>query len=76
MIESIAFSFDPKNKAIVIKTIMRCLKADQNSAEEGYEDLLRAIERKPFPSVEGLRNAQRLMKMRYAKSVRLGWSRL
>jgi hypothetical protein len=66
MIESIAFSFDPKNKAIVIKTIMRRLKADQNSAEEG-EDLLRAIERKPFPSVEGLRNAQRLMKMRTPK---------
>ena len=60
MIESIAFSFE----AIVIKTIMRRLKADQNSAEEGYEDLLRAIEQKPFPSVEGLRNAQRLMKMR------------
>ena len=67
MIESIAFSFAPKNKPIVIKTIMRRLKADQNSAEEGYDDLLRAIERKPFPSVEGLRNAQRLMKMRTPK---------
>jgi ABC-type nitrate/sulfonate/bicarbonate transport system substrate-binding protein len=63
MIESIAFSFE----AIVIKTIMRRLKADQNSAEEGYEDLLRAIEQKPFPSVEGLRNAQHLMKMRTPK---------
>ncbi|HEX9453011.1 MAG TPA: ABC transporter substrate-binding protein [Candidatus Binatia bacterium] len=67
MIESIAFSFAPKNKSVVIKTIMRRLKADQNSAEEGYEDLLRAIERKPFPSVEGLRNAQRLMKLRTPK---------
>jgi hypothetical protein len=67
MIESIAFTFAPKNKPVVVKTIMRRLKADQNSAEEGYEDLLRAVERKPFPSVEGLRNAQRLMKIRTPK---------
>jgi ABC-type nitrate/sulfonate/bicarbonate transport system substrate-binding protein len=67
MIESIAFSFAPKNKPIVIKTIMRRLKADQNSAEEGYDDLLRAVERKPFPSLEGMRNAQRLMKIRTPK---------
>jgi hypothetical protein len=46
---------------------MRRLKADQTSAEEGYDDLLRAIERKPFPSLEGLRNAQRLMKIRTPK---------
>ena len=67
MIESFAFTFAPKNKPVVIKTIMRRLKADQNSAEEGYEDLLRALDRKPFPSVEGLRNAQRLMKVRNPK---------
>jgi len=67
MIESIAFSFAPKNKPVVVKTIVRRLKTDQNSAEEGYEDLLRAVEKKPFPSIEGLRNAQRLMKIRTPK---------
>ena len=67
MIESIAFAFAPKNKAVVIKTIVRRLKTDQNSAEEGYDDLLRAVEKKPFPSLEGLRNAQRLMKIRTPK---------
>jgi ABC-type nitrate/sulfonate/bicarbonate transport system substrate-binding protein len=67
MIESIAFAFAPKNKPVVIKTILRRLKTDQNSAEEGYDDLLRAVEKKPFPSVEGLRNAQRLMKLRTPK---------
>jgi NitT/TauT family transport system substrate-binding protein len=67
MIESIAFSFAPKNKPVVIKTIIRRLKTDQNSAEEGYDDLLRAVEKKPFPSLEGLRNAQRLMKIRTPK---------
>ena len=67
MIESIAFAFAPKNKPVVIKTIIRRLKTDQNSAEEGYDDLLRAVEKKPFPSLEGLRNAQRLMKIRTPK---------
>src|SRR5262245_3700995 len=38
MIESFAFTFAPKNKPVVVQTIMRRLKADQNSAEEGYED--------------------------------------
>jgi hypothetical protein len=55
----------------VLKAIMRRLKADQNPAEEGYEDLLRALDRKPFPSVEGLRNAQRLMKVRNPKLAEL-----
>ena len=53
--------------AAAVKTIMRRLKTDQISAEEGYEDLLRGVEKKPFPSVDGLRNAQWLMKLRTAK---------
>ena len=67
MIESIAFTFAPKNRPAAIKTIMRRLKTDPASAEEGYEDLLRGIEKKPFPSADGLRNAQRLMKLRTPK---------
>ena len=66
-IEAIAFSLAPKNKPAVIKTFMRRLKLDAGSAEEGYADLHRAIDRKPFPSVDGLRNAQRLMKARSPK---------
>jgi hypothetical protein len=42
-------------------------RTDQISAEEGYDDLLRGVEKKPFPSVDGLRNAQRLMKLRTPK---------
>ena len=34
---------------------------DPKVAEEGYQDLLTSIERKPFPSLEGLRNIRRLM---------------
>ena len=66
-IEAIAFSLAPKNKPTIIKTFMRRLKIDATSAEEGYADLQRAIDRKPDPSPEGLRTVQRLMKIRSPK---------
>src|SRR5206468_214232 len=68
LMESIAFVLSPKNKPVVLKTIMQHLRiADLAVAEEGYQDLLTAIEKKPFPSVEGMRNMQRLMKTRNPK---------
>jgi hypothetical protein len=57
----------PKNKPVVIKTLMSRLKADANNAEEAYQDLLKGIDRKPFPSLDGLRNVQRLLKTRNPK---------
>jgi NitT/TauT family transport system substrate-binding protein len=66
-IEALAFAVGPKNKAVVIKTLMRRLRVDAAAAEEGYQDLLRGVDRKPFPSLEGLRNVQRLMKLRSPK---------
>lgn len=40
---------------------------DTASAEEGYQDLLRGVEPKPYPSLEALRNVQRLMKAQNPK---------
>jgi ABC-type nitrate/sulfonate/bicarbonate transport system substrate-binding protein len=65
MLESIAFCLSPRNKPAVIATIMKRLKLnDPASAEEGYLDVINGVERKPFPVVDGLRNIQRLMKLR------------
>ena len=36
-------------------------------AEEGYQDLLKGVDRKPFPSLDGLRNVQRMLKIRTPK---------
>ena len=66
-IEALAFAIGPKNKPAVLKTLMRHLKVDAAAAEEGYQDLLRGVDRKPFPSLEGMRNTQRLMKIRTPK---------
>lgn len=65
LLEGIAFCLSPRNKAAAIGTIMKRLKLNgPTSAEEGYLDVINGIERKPFPVVEGLRNIQRLMKLR------------
>jgi ABC-type nitrate/sulfonate/bicarbonate transport system substrate-binding protein len=65
LMEGIVFSLTPKNKAAVVETIMKKLKlADRAVAEEGYQDVVKSVERKPFPTVDGMRNIQRLMKLR------------
>jgi NitT/TauT family transport system substrate-binding protein len=66
-IEGIAFAVAPKNKPAVIKTLMRRLRVDATAAEEGYSDMLRGVDRKPFASLEGMRNLQRLLKPRNPK---------
>ena len=66
-IESLAFALAPKNKPAVLKTLMRRLKTDAAGAEDGYQDLLRGVDRKPFASLEGLRNVQRMLKLRTPK---------
>ena len=66
--ESIAFILSPRYKSTVLKTIMQHLRiSDPATAEEGYQDLLTGLEKKPFPSIEGLRNTQRLLKPRNPK---------
>ena len=62
LVDSLAFTLAPMNKSVVVKTIMRRLQIDDPKVgEEGYQDLMTSIERKPFPSLEGLRNIRRLM---------------
>ena len=54
----------PGGKAQSIKTIMSRLKlADSKVAEEGYDDAIKEFDPKPFPSLEGLKNMQRLLAM-------------
>jgi ABC-type nitrate/sulfonate/bicarbonate transport system substrate-binding protein len=66
-IEAVAFAVAPKNKPAVIKMLMRRLRTDAAGAEDGYVDLLRGVDRKPLASLEGMRNLQRLLKLRNPK---------
>ncbi len=68
LIESLAFSLSPANKSITLKTLMKRLKiTDPSIAEQGYVDFAKTVDRRPYPSLDGLRNIQRLMKPRNPK---------
>ena len=60
--EGLVFVHQPANKPIVLKILMKHLRInDPSVAESGYQDHLLTLNRKPYPSLDGLRNAQRLM---------------
>src|SRR5262249_59313531 len=62
LVESLAFSMAPADKSVVIKTMMRRYQiSDPAVGEEGYQDYLTSVERKPIPNLEGMRNIRRLM---------------
>jgi ABC-type nitrate/sulfonate/bicarbonate transport system substrate-binding protein len=62
LVESLAYSMAPANKAVVIKTMMRRFQInDPAVAEEGYQDYLSGVERRPIPMVDGMRNIRRLL---------------
>ena len=64
LVEGLAFTWAPKSKSAVLKSVMRRLRITEMSfAEDGYQELLTrgGLEKKPYPSLEGVRNVQRLM---------------
>jgi ABC-type nitrate/sulfonate/bicarbonate transport system substrate-binding protein len=68
LIEAEYYLLAPSGKAQTIKTIMSRLKlSDPSLAEEGYNDIVKEFETKPYPSLEGLKNMQRLLAMQNPK---------
>jgi NitT/TauT family transport system substrate-binding protein len=68
LIEAEYFTLAPSGKAQTIKSIMTHLKlSDSAPAEEGQADLAKEFDPKPYPSLEGLKNMQRLMALQNPK---------
>ncbi len=64
LVDGLAFSLSPTSKSRVLEIIKKHFRiTDPVVAEEGYQDFLHAVQLKPYASVDGLRNAQRLMKL-------------
>jgi NitT/TauT family transport system substrate-binding protein len=62
-IEGVAFAVSPRNKAVVYDTMRRRLRiTNPTGLEESYSDMMTEVDRKPYPSTEGLANIQRFMK--------------
>jgi NitT/TauT family transport system substrate-binding protein len=67
LLEGLAFVRAPANKAATLQLLQRRLRVSASEAEEGFKDMALGLDRKPYPSLEGLRNIQRLMKLRNPK---------
>lgn len=68
LIEGQLFSLAPSGKAQTIKSIMSHLKlTDAAPAEEGHGDLVKEFDLKPYPSMDGLKNMQRLLALQNPK---------
>ena len=77
LIEGQYYVLAPSGKFQVIKTIMTRLKlSDPSLAEEGYADAIKQFELKAYPSIEGLRNMQRLLQMQNPKFVDINTTNL
>jgi len=64
LLEGLTFVLAPANKSQVIKTLMNRFKSsDASLVEQEYADAVKDLEPKPYPSVEGVRNMQRLMQL-------------
>jgi ABC-type nitrate/sulfonate/bicarbonate transport system substrate-binding protein len=61
LIEAAAFSTFPKNHSAVVETMKTQLGVSDAAAEEGLSELSKILVRKPYASVERLRNMQRVM---------------
>ena len=64
LLESEAFIFGPSNKSKALVILKKYLRINDQEAEEGYKDVITGLDRKPHASLAGLRNVQRLMKLR------------
>jgi ABC-type nitrate/sulfonate/bicarbonate transport system substrate-binding protein len=67
LVEGIAFVLTPANKAATLAILQKRLGVSANEAEAGFKDMTLGLDPKPYPSLEGLRNIQRLMKARNPK---------
>jgi hypothetical protein len=60
LLEGLAFVRAPANKAATLQLLQRRLRVSASEAEEGFKDMALGLDRKPYPSLDGLRNIQRL----------------
>lgn len=58
LLRAIAFIHDPRMRPAVTQMLARGLRVNDRGGEEAYLELLEGLERKPYPSAEGLRNVE------------------
>ena len=68
MVDAHVFVVSPANKSAVLRILSKRMGiSDAGLLEDGYQDLVRRLDKKPYPSVEALRNIQRFLAPRNPK---------
>jgi len=68
MIEAQAFVMSPMKTSAVLQVLTKRLNiTDPTVADDTLQDVLRRMNKKPYPSAEGVRNVQRFMQARNPK---------
>lgn len=77
LIEGHAYVLNPANRATVLEIITKKLGlSDATMASDGLDDYVRRVDRKPYVSMDGLRNIQRFMKLKNPKVAEVKLERL
>lgn len=76
LVEGAAFALSPQRKGSTIELLMKRLHVRSEAAEETYMELSRILERKPYTSIEGMQNIQRLMKLHNPQVAKIDVQRL
>jgi ABC-type nitrate/sulfonate/bicarbonate transport system substrate-binding protein len=77
LLEGHAYVLNPANRASVLEIMTKRLGlSDATMASDGLDDYVRRVDRKPYVSIEGLRNIQRFMKLRNPKIAEVKLERL
>ena len=77
LLEGHAYVLNPANRASVLEIVMKRLGlSDAAMAADGLDDYISRVDRKPYVSMEGLRNIQRFMKLRNPKIAEVKLERL
>jgi ABC-type nitrate/sulfonate/bicarbonate transport system substrate-binding protein len=72
LLDAVAFIRNPANKAAVVKILAKGMRLPHvEDAEEGYQSMVGLYEKKPYPSVDGIRNVIRLLRATNEKIRRL-----
>lgn len=68
LLEGHAYVLNPANRASVLEIITKKLGlSDATMANDGLDDYVKRVDRKPYVSLEGMHNIQRFMKLRNPK---------
>jgi ABC-type nitrate/sulfonate/bicarbonate transport system substrate-binding protein len=61
LLRALVFIHRPGNREAVIQILQQRMRVERAAAEEAYLEALETLDRKPYPSLDGLSNIRRML---------------